>query len=620
MSLIGHNGGPPLTIEEMVVAAAAAVRPPERLSVSESASRRWLNNPGSYVGPWKNEKTPYLVEPMDEMESLNLTGIVFVGPARTGKSDMFFNWLNHVAITDPSDMMAVHMTQNTARDWSQGDLNKAFFNGGNKNAPTEIGKRLVPGKQNDNVFDKKFLSGMRLLIKWPTITELSGKTVRRLWINDYDRGDEVVDKEGLKWDLTKKRAFTYKRFGMCVAESSPGRDIVDPNWMPSSPHEAPPTSSDKQPGGIMALYNRGDRRRWYWRCPQCGGAFEPDFELFDYPDSADPHEAAGAVVMACPHNGCVLTPDMQFDLNLGGKWIKDGQLWLPDGTVAGQARRSDIGSFWLKGPAAAFGTWGDLVVKYLTALKEYEANGSEEGLRGTITLDQGKPYKPKAADSARLPEQLKDRAEDWGGAEDAPVVPADTRFLIATVDVQAGSRSGFVVHVHGFGPGGDTFIVDMFRIRSSDRPDPEDTTAKAVCDPAGYKEDWRLLVPRVMDLTYPLADGSGRRMSIKLTGCDTGGREGVTANAYAFWRWLRHEHTGDQWKRFQLLKGEPSRTAPRTMLRFPDSSQKGAQAIARGDAGITSAGTGSTRISSSTCSSTSGCRGQARSTPSSSTT
>ena len=116
---------------------------------------------------WDNKMAPYLVEPMNELVSLDYTGMVFVGPARTGKSDMFFNYMGYTAICDPADMMMVLMTQAVARDWSQGDLAKVF-----RHSP-EIGKRLTPGRQNDNVHDKKFISGMRLLIKWPTITELS---------------------------------------------------------------------------------------------------------------------------------------------------------------------------------------------------------------------------------------------------------------------------------------------------------------------------------------------------------------------------------------------------------------------------------------------------------------
>lgn len=60
------------TLEAMVLATAEAVRPPERLTVSGAAEKyRYLNNPGSYVGPLKMSLTPYLREPMDGLMSLD---------------------------------------------------------------------------------------------------------------------------------------------------------------------------------------------------------------------------------------------------------------------------------------------------------------------------------------------------------------------------------------------------------------------------------------------------------------------------------------------------------------------------------------------------------------------
>ena len=75
------------TLESLIVDSATAVRPPERLTVSQSAERyRKINNPGSYVGDWKNDTTPYLIEPMDELQSLDYDGLVFAGPAQCGKA------------------------------------------------------------------------------------------------------------------------------------------------------------------------------------------------------------------------------------------------------------------------------------------------------------------------------------------------------------------------------------------------------------------------------------------------------------------------------------------------------------------------------------------------------
>lgn len=635
------------SLEEMIVAAAEAVRPPERITVSEAAERYHIvNNPGQHVGPFSLERTPYLREPMDVLTSLDYTAMVFTGPARTGKSAMAINWLCSTAITDPADMMVVHMAQHTARDWSQADLAKAI-----RNSP-ELRKRMSPGRQNDNVFDKSFLSGMRLLVTWPTINNLSGKTIPRQWLMDYDRMPQNVDGEGNPFDLTKKRGDTFGRYAMTGCEASPGKDVNDAKWVPKTEHEAPPTGDESTGGGILALYNRGDRRRWYWQCPQCKETFQPHFKLLNYPDSADPMEAAEQVVMVCPHDGFPMTPDMQFELNLGGRWVKEGQIWLPDGSIVGTPRRSDIASFWMFGPAAGFTNWQKLVYRYLVALQTFEASGDEGPLRTTTNVDQGDAYTPKVLEAGRLPDELRKRAQDWGGSADEPQVPVEAGggFLVAAVDVQAGGKPSFVVHVFLVSTGGDIWHIDMFKIRKSKRLDSDGSGDHALIDPASHPEDWDLLVEQVLEKTYPLNDGSGRKMHIKIVGCDSGGADGVTANAYAFYRRLRAmggqqkrapEHlqkyldyirntkrvplatalfdedwepigpqvrkelrdggwidestagitvapaqyiASDLSKRFHLLKGAPSRTESAPLrLTYPNAQQKDKMAIARGD-------------------------------------
>lgn len=572
------------SLQDMVVATSEVVRPPERLTVTEAAVKYVKIKEKNYTGPWSPDKTPYLVEPQDLLMSLDYDGMVFMGPARTGKSMMFQNWLATTAICDPADMMVIHMTQGTARDWSQSDLRKLI-----RNSP-EIAKRLIPGRQNDNVYDKAFVSGMRLTVKYPSVTELSGKTVPRVWLMDYDRMPLNVDGEGDAWTLAKKRTQTFKRHGMTVAEASPGHPITNSQWMAESPHEAPPAE------GIASLYNGGDRRLWYWKCPQCKEAFEPSFKLFDYPKSADPMESAEQVKMICPHDGFPMTPDWQYELNLGGRWLKQGQMWMPDDQIAGVGRRSNIGSFWLKGPAAAFTTWPELVLKFLNAEADYAVNGSEEKLKTVTNTDLGLSYMPKAMETSRLPEELKARARHYS---DKGEVPPGVAFLLTLIDVQAGRNSAFVCHTFGICPNGDVYHVDMWRELKSRRLD-ENGDPRGI-DPASYAEDWHLLVENVIERTYPLADGSGRHMAVKLIACDSGGAvsEGhtkknttagpvvsTTSNAYDFWRWLRDDPQGrGHHRRFHLLKGRAAEdgSTPDLMRTLPDSQQKDKFSIARGD-------------------------------------
>lgn len=559
------------SLEELFVSVAESVRPAERLTVSESAEKyRYLKNPGSFIGYWDNRKAPYLKEPMDVLGSEEFTAMCFVGPARTGKSDMFINWMTHTAICDPMDMMLIHMTQATARDYSIGDLRKAFRHS------KKLGARVIPGRNNMNVHDIRFINGMRVLVKWPTISELSGKTVGRVWLMDYDRMTQDVDKEGTPFDLGRKRTQTLGRNAMTAVESSPGFEVSNPRQVLEHPHEAPPTP------GILSIYNRGDQRRRYWRCVDCDKPFEPTFANMVWPDSADFLEAAESASLRCPHchflhqhNPGPGQPG-KSELDYYGKWIKRGEQWLDDGSVGGIGIRSDIASFWLKGPAATFTKWKDLVYKYLQAKKTYDDTGDPGALKTCVNVDLGDAFINPAVQGERLPEELKARAD---GLLKKRHVPPGVRFLLAAVDVQ---KNRFEVMIIGMGIGGDIWIIDRFNIRYSNRKG-EMVGGKQQfehVEPDAYVEDWYHLIDKVAEKTYPLQDDSGRVMSIKHTFVDSGFG---TANAYAFWRYLRDEYPGQLHGRVQLVKGVPSKTAPRIRLAFPDSERKDRMADARGE-------------------------------------
>lgn len=561
------------SLEAMLASAFSQLSPEEQLSVVQIAEKYvYIKQPGSYVGYWSRRKAPYLVEPQDVLTSLDYTGMIFLGPARTGKSQLALNHIAHTAKTDPTDYQVVQMSQHKARKWAKSDLAKMLRDS------KEIQALLLPGRQNDNIYDKEFTSGMRLMVNWPTAKNLSGDTIRLNWIMDYDRIEDDIEGEGNAFDLTDKRGESFKRFRMTAAESSPNPDkeIADPKWRGKTPHEAPPIK------GIFGLYNRGDRRRWYWECPSCHVSFEPSFKLFNYPKSDDFMEASEMVTLRCPHCSFDMAPDMKEDLNLAGRWVKDGEIWRPATNdivpLNGmKVARSDIASFWMKGPAAIFQDWDKIVLSYLRAEKEFEDTGDEMPLRKTVTTDQGDYYIPKSRLSERTPEDLKDKAQDWGSTEDDPTVPHGVRFLIATIDIQAKS---FVVQVHGFTADGDVVLIDFFKIRKSKRLDADKDPLPI--DPAAYGEDWDILIDEVMKKTYAVDDASGRRMQIKITGSDSAGREGFTTNAYAFWRRLKTGGEGLH-RRFVLIKGDGSPNAPRTAVSWPDQQHKDKNSPVRGD-------------------------------------
>ncbi len=552
---------------------AVSVRPIERLTVAQAAEKyRFISNAGSYVGYWDNSMAPYLVEPMEALTSLDYTSMIFAGPARCGKTDLLYNWLLYTQVSDPADIMVVQMTRSVARDWSIRQLQRML-----RLCPV-MHDKVLGGLNSMNVQEVRFTSGTDILIRWPTVSELSGKTIPRNWISDYDRLAPDIDGEGSAFELTKKRAQTFGRYGMTVAESSPGFDMTDPNWSPTSSHEAPPT------GGILALYNRGDRRRFYWFCQKCGQPFEGDFKYLSYPDCSDPVEAGEMATMNCPFCGFAhtFTPsknggDGRKALNANGMWVKGGQIVRADRSVVGEPIASNTASFWLKGPAALFMTWAEIVTKYLQAKSEYDLTGDDASLRTTTNVDQGLPYLSVAIRAERTPESLKAASKPYQKRK----IPAGVRFLVACIDVQ-GNR--FEVQIHGICENFNVVIIDRYALRYSNRRDPDRRDQFLSLEPAAYLEDWDILIKEVIEKTYELDDDSGRCMSIKAIACDSGGKAGVTSKAYDFWRSLRDDKTGKgHHLRFHLVKGITSLTAPRVKLTYPESQKHDKYANARGE-------------------------------------
>lgn len=521
-----------------------ALRPPRRIPVSQGAAETLIfAQPGARGGAWDASETPYMVEPMDTIASRKHEAEVFVGPARTGKTGgLLLGSMAHIVRNDPGDTLFIQMSQDKAREFSKTDIDRALRHS-KKLEP------LLPFSQDDNTHDKMFRHGMWLRIAWPTASNVSGSTYRYVFITDIDRmkNAENVDGEGPLFEMAKKRTATFMSRGMCVVESSPGIALADPLWKPASPHEAPPVT------GVLGIYNRSDRRRWYWRCPHCRDQFEasPGLGLFHLPPEdqllsevremdVDKMAADFGKRIVCPH-GCVIGVAEKQALNMGGTWISEAE-------IMGGAPTSPIAGFWMGGVAAAFQKWHSLVHRYLVGLRDFALTSSEETLKSTTNLDQGMPYMSMHLREAQRAKKAPDeRTEDI----QRYVVPEWTRLVMASVDVQGGTRPRFVVQVHAIGEHYEQQLVNRFTIFDSRRKGVTEDDGWAPLDPAAYPEDWDRITEEVVRSTYrtPIED---REIKVLLTVIDTGGEDGVSDKALAYYRRMRR--AGLQ-QRIMLYKG-----------------------------------------------------------------
>jgi phage terminase large subunit GpA-like protein len=518
-----HGWRPPEYVRacDALADALPAISPIERVTVSAWAerSRKLLDN-GAVVG-WRNDVVPYMREPMDMITSRRYRGAAFAGPARTGKTDgLVVNTIGQKICCDPGDIRVIHMDQAAAREFSIKKVSSLI-----RYTP-DVKTRQATGRFSDNIFDKRFVGNMMLDIGWPVISKLSASDIPTMLLTDYDRMPDDIDGEGNPFDLAMKRTQTFGSRGMTAAESSPGRLLMDEDWTPSAdePHLAPPTS------GVLALYNRGTRGRYYWQCRDCMELFEPDFDLLVYPKTGTPAERGAQAELSCRRCGSMIGPRHKREFNLAGRWLHEGSNGSTVEIGDAAIRETDIVSWWLKGACAAFQSWAEIVTKYEAALEEFDRTGDETSLKTTVTVDQGHPHRPRAmgTGSDLTVQTLKSRSDRYP----LGIAPAATRFITVNVDVQGKS---FVLHVDAWGPHLERWTIDRRVIATP--PVDAPSADKRALDPGRYREDWEGLFD-LLDEVFPVAGtGFGIRPCALIV--DSGGADGVTANAYAFYRRAR---------------------------------------------------------------------------------
>lgn len=542
---------------------AELLRPPRRVRVSESAAESMFVVSGNGTkSKWDPAAAPYIIEPMDCLSSRLYDAVIFVGPARTGKTiGLIDGFVFYKVINDPGDGLIVQISEEKSREFSKKRLWREFY------ASPDMLKRLSPHGHDNNVHDITFRAGNMLAIKWPSKNVFASSDYQYVLLTDYDRMDENIGGEGSGWVLASKRTQTFGSTGMTMVESSPGRPVIDPDWQQpeSEPHRAPPTT------GILDLYNQGDRRRLYWQCPErrCRSWFMPVKENFSMQSAR----------VFCPHCSVEVDPRAKRELNANSRWVPEGCELTVEGELVGTRRETRIASFWMEGPAAAYQSWASLANRMKSAEETFELTGNQKDLQSFTNVDWGRPYVNRVAAKKRSSQALMERAEQTERRR----VPHGVRFLTAAVDVQGGKNRRFVVQIHGWGPNREMWVVDRFNIRHDKGPDNDQPPREI--NPATQPEDWDLLTRDVLKRSYRLADGTERRMPIAAMAVDTGGEgegdESVTSQAYEWYRRLARE--GLQ-SRVYLVKGASTKTASRVRRTLPDNtSRKSRKSNAKGD-------------------------------------
>jgi phage terminase large subunit GpA-like protein len=524
--------------DDICRSALSLLLPPSRLKPSESAGKYlYVPKDGDYR-LWDKTVTPELVAPLDRLADRSIKAVIFVGPSQTGKTESLISgWMAHSVAAVQADMMIVQSSQHEARYFSRRRIDRSI-----RISPAL--SALAGVSHDDNVFDKRFKNGVHLNIGWPTIGQLSGKSIPHMAMTEFDKYDENIGGEGDAFFHAMQRTKAFKSRGRTLVESTPGRQVIDPDWEPKM-HAAPPCS------GILSLYNLSDRHRMYWACVHCDEEFLAEMENFTWDKTIDdPAHAASTAAMLCPHCGSLIGPEHKDKMRQEALLqIRGG--WRSEADKFDTGLKSKYGGYWMQGPAAAFQSWNDLAYNYLTAMQDWESTGSEEKLRGTTNTDQGRPYAGmKKRGDAMDAVLLKQRAERYA---EQRKVPAEARFVTIFVDVQ---KHRFVVQVQAFGADRESWIVDRYNLTHSERIGEDGQRQKV--SPFSYAEDWNVLDKLLAD-EFGI-EGAEGKVQARMIAVDSGGADEATNNAYAYAARLQRLGKAG---RFALTKGASSSKSAR---------------------------------------------------------
>lgn len=268
-------------------------KPRPRLTVSQWAERyRVLPPDGSAEsGPWRNNRTPYLVEIMDALSPFNpVREIVFAKGSQIGATEAGLNWLMYLIDQTPGPILALQPTEKNAKEWSKQRIEPSL------DLCPRTRDKVAPAKSRsagNTILQKKFDGGQLFLSGTNSASSLASLPIGNLYFDEVDRYPLNVDGEGGPIELALRRMATFPR-GKAFFSSTP---------------------TLKATSAIWKRYLDSDRRIYEVPCPFCGHYEEITFDRLQW-DKGDPD----SVMLECRSCGSLIAEHHKTDMLDNGRW------------------------------------------------------------------------------------------------------------------------------------------------------------------------------------------------------------------------------------------------------------------------------------------------------------
>lgn len=446
-------------LNSAIAKSIAAIKPPERMTVSEWADkkRRLSQESSAEVGQWRTSRTPYLREIMDSFNDPRVKHIVVVASSQVGKSECINNMIGYIIDQDPGSILFIQPTTIDAKEYSK--LRIAPMIRDTKCLKAKVADPKSRESAN-TILQKSYPGGILTMCGSTEAHALASKPIRYIFGDERDRWATSAGSEGDPWDLATARQITFYN-SKSVEVSTP---------------------TIKGASAIERAFGDGTMERWQTQCPHCGEYSEITFENIRFEKTVT--EVGNEKVYditdlyyVCPNCGGVSSEgDMKAQPS---KWVADN----PNAYIQHNAR-----SFWLSSWASPWAPWKSTILLYLKAIGDSRKMQVVYNTRfGLLWEDRG-DLEDEDSVMARREEY---RAE----------LPDGVLVLTCGVDTQDDRLEYEVV---GHGHFGESWGIKKGIIMG--RPDADDT--------------WKAL-DDVLDRIYRFENGVGLKISI--TFVDEGG-------------------------------------------------------------------------------------------------
>jgi phage terminase large subunit GpA-like protein len=469
---------------------AAYLAPPPRVSVAEWAGQFRKIAKGPERGQWRNERTPYLVEPMECASSFSLyEQVVLMFATQMGKSEVLYNAMLQRIHTEPQDMMMVQPTLQDAQDHSS----KRFL-------PTVIATPVLHGKVAVRKSRDESTSWRSRSIQGDfavffgganSASSLASKPLGFALADEVDKWPADVDNEGPPLGLLEERMSNFARRKLIIAS----------------------TCTIKGASEIESRYLASDRRKYFVPCPHCGemqvlvwGA-DKDHGI-KWLKTAGGEARPETAVYICIECAAAIEEFNKTAMLVAGQWRAE----LPG------AGRGKVAGFWMNKLYSPLGwrSWEELVDEWVKANEKYRT-GDSSPLKKFKNNSLAETWEEKGIGADH--HALAKRAEPY----ELGLVPRHGLMLTMGVDTQPDRLEA---RVWAFGRGEESWLVARHIIYG----DPN-------IDEGTEGSPWtRLTEIR----TTPLLHASGSQMLIEATCIDTGGHN--THAVYSYCRNHSHAH------------------------------------------------------------------------------